>query len=743
MYRFLIVLFFFSVIHAGAQNARPKLGLTLSGGGAKGLAHIGILKAIDSAGLNIDYVTGTSMGSIIGALYACGYSGDSIEKIARKIDWDILLSNSSSLQSLMVEEKDEYNKYAVELPWVNSAFRLPIGVLESEELWLKFSEFFFNVRHIKDFSKLPKGFSCIAADVATGESVVYNKGEIVYAIRSSMAIPTVFTAVNYEKRKLVDGGVVRNFPVSDAKKMGADLVIGSNVTAGLLPTEKIRNAFQVLLQIAFFREDADSKNERKLCDIYVPHLLDDYTMGSFGSAPEIIQEGIDRGREMYPRFKQLADSLNALYGIQHQDKPVLSKDSVWISDYKITGLDKMKENFFLHVLQFEPNHYFSAAQLSEHVRKAFGTRYYNKIVYSLQPKKDTAYTIVFDVEENPLTFAKLGILYNSFAGVGLIGNLTARNFLTPYSRSSLTLHVGENMRLKAEHTQFFRSIRNFSATLKMQAEQFNINTYTNYKKDGVYTQAYFMGDLSMQVSMARKFAGGIGTRFETFHFRPDIPSQLELRGTVDFLTSYAFVKYNSLNSNIYPKKGVKIDAEAGYVYSQNPKLRFYSQGRLIGNQDSLGFSFLNYTRTRLNVEHYVPVYPKLVFLTQFQSGINFNYQQSILNDFYVGGLTNVFRNQVTFAGVDEGTVTTSSIATLQLGLRFQMYPSLFVTGRANALYHNFLSSTNRFRFATATFLSGYSLTLGYNFVLGPLEVSAMYCDQTGKLLPYVNLGIPF
>jgi len=109
----------------------------------------------------------------------------------------------------------------------------------------------------------------------------------------------------------------------------------------------------------------------------------------------------------------------------------------------------------------------------------------------------------------------------------------------------------------------------------------------------------------------------------------------------------------------------------------------------------------------------------------------------------VGGLTNVFRNQVTFAGIDEGTVTTSSIATLQLGLRFQMYPSLFITGRANALYHNFLSNTNRFRFATATFLSGYSLTLGYNFVLGPLEVSAMYCDQTGKLLPYVNLGIPF
>ena len=126
------------------KNERPKIGLTLSGGGAKGLAHIGILKALDSAGLHIDYVTGTSMGSIIGALYAAGYSGDSIEQVARKIDWDVLLSNSSSLRTLLMEEKDEYGKYAVELPWVNHAFRLPSGVLESQELWLKFSELFFS-----------------------------------------------------------------------------------------------------------------------------------------------------------------------------------------------------------------------------------------------------------------------------------------------------------------------------------------------------------------------------------------------------------------------------------------------------------------------------------------------------------------------------------------------------------------------------------------------------------------------
>ena len=129
-----LLLLAITATEAQQHSARPKIGLTLSGGGAKGLAHIGILKAIDSAGLKIDYITGTSMGSVIGGLYAIGYSADTIEKIARTIDWDILLSNQSSLRSVFMAEKEEYGKYVLELPWVNHKFRLPTGILEGQEL---------------------------------------------------------------------------------------------------------------------------------------------------------------------------------------------------------------------------------------------------------------------------------------------------------------------------------------------------------------------------------------------------------------------------------------------------------------------------------------------------------------------------------------------------------------------------------------------------------------------------------
>ncbi len=733
--------FLFIAVICNAQN-RPKIGLTLSGGGAKGLAHIGILKAIDSAGLKVDYVTGTSMGSIIGALYASGYSGDSIEKITRSIDWDLLLTNSSSLRSLSIDEKDEYYKYAVELPWVNSGFRLPSGVLESEELWLKFNELFFPVYGIKDFSKLSKGFKCIATDVSTGEGVVLDSGEIVSAIRSSMAIPSVFTAVNYNGRKFIDGGVVRNFPVKDAKAMGADIIIGSNVAGGLLPKEKINNVFQVLLQVAFFREDEDAIQEKKLCDIYVTHNLDNFNMGSFSSDKEIIDEGVIKGDSIYPRLKFLSDSLNAKYGTQQFIKTNLpAVDSVKITAYEIYGLQKTSETFFLHRMLFENNKWYTPAVLSADIRKVFGTRYYSKIIYSLVPLPDGTCKIIFNVEENPLTFAKLGIHYNSFTGISLIGNLTTRNFFTPYSRSLVTINLGENLRIKGEHLQVFGKYKTLSVSTSVQAESIKFDTYNGFNKDGVYRQGYFTANINTRWTLKRNYSFSIGTRFETFHYHPQIASKFEFRGNNSLLNTYAAIKLNTLSNAVYPKKGSRLDVEAGFVYNQNEDLQFFKNGNPITNMDSLGFNFNNFTRTKLNYEHYVPLSRRYTFFTQVQAGINFNQKESIVNDYFIGGLNSTFRNQITFAGLNEGTVYSSSVAALQLGVRFQMYSSLFLISKLNAAYYDFVGSNKNLK--NIGFLSGYSLSLGYNFVLGPLEISAMYSDQSKKVLPYINLGIPF
>src|SRR5688572_2093405 len=406
---FLIPFFigFYSFSFSQSQLNRPKIGVTLSGGGAKGLAHIGILKAIDSAGLKIDYITGTSMGAAIGSLYSIGYSADTLEKIARSVDWDLLLSNQSGLRSLFMEEKEEYGKYDIELPWVNNKFKISTGFLEAQELWLKLSELYFPVNNIKDFSQFNIPFRGIATDVGNGEAVVLKDGEIIAAIRSSMAIPSVFTAVNHNGKILVDGGISRNFPVRDVKEMGADYVIGSTVATGLLPSEKVKNVIQLLLQIAFFREAEDQKKEVPLCDIYIPFDLDKYSMGSFSESEKILKAGIEEGRRLYPRFKQLADSLNEKYGKQDTaPKRLPSIETVFIDSLEVKGLVNTTKTFFVNTMNFKLNKAYKATELAEMVRQAFGTRYYSRIGYYLEHQPNGNCKIVFDITENPLTFLK-------------------------------------------------------------------------------------------------------------------------------------------------------------------------------------------------------------------------------------------------------------------------------------------------------------------------------------------------
>jgi len=309
-----------------------------------------------------------------------------------------------------MEEKDEYSKYVVELPWQNNSFRLPSGLLQGQELWLKFSELYFPVHQQKDFSHFSIPFRCVGTDVGNGEAIVMKEGEIISAIRSSMAIPTVFTAVDFNGKRMVDGGIVRNFPVRDVKEMGADFVIGSNVASGLLPSEKVRNAWQILLQIAFFREAEDAKTEVPQCDIYIPFKMDRFNMGSFGEGNAILDVGIEEGRKLYPRFKRLADSLNAIYGYSELKRGRLPQiNSAIISSYEVHGVERTSAEFFVHTMDLQVNRSYTAKKLSDMVRQAYGTRYYSRIIYSLVPQPDGSSKIIFDVTENPFTFAKLGI----------------------------------------------------------------------------------------------------------------------------------------------------------------------------------------------------------------------------------------------------------------------------------------------------------------------------------------------
>lgn len=730
---------------AQSPGIRPRIGLTLSGGGARGLAHIGLLKALDSAQVQVDYVTGTSMGAVVGSLYAAGYSGREIETVGKGLDWDGLLTNASQLTTITLPGKDDFGHYILELPIVNGGLQFPNGVIESEELWLKLSELLFPYYRIKDFSRFQRGFRCVATDVISGEPEVLRTGEIVSAIRASMAIPSVFTPVQYQGHRLVDGGVVRNFPVSEVRAMGAQVVIGSNVSAGAYTEANLRSPVDVLLQISSFKDNADFKDQKALCTVYVDYPLGDYSSGSFAAADPIIRLGLQRGRAEFPRLLALRDSLDKIYGpAPPAALPTPRADSVYLTSYGVRGLDPASEAMLRRQLHLSAGRYYTAPQLSTAIRNAFGTRTFRKITYTLLPAPDSAAAarLVFDAERAPATRVGLALGYNSLTGIGLVGSLTWQDKLLPASVSQVALNIGESPRLRLKHIQYLTARQNVAARLVAQAEQVSITTYgASFVKAGLYTQRYVLANAQLFRLLSRNQGLGLGTRYEYGRFRPEITARLQLDGSIHLLNSYLFYEENTLNAVAYPTHGRKVDAEVGVVYAQKPSFRLLSDTTVIGTEQSPGFSFRPYGHSRLNLEQYFPLSKRATLLTQAQVGLNWNYNQAIANDFVVGGLSSVVRNQLTFAGLPEAAIYTGSAVVGLLGYQYALGQRLFLTGKANVLYYDFVANNARPQSARVAY--GGALTLGINTLLGPIDISLMYSGVSKKVLPYFNIGFPF
>lgn len=727
-----------------APGQRPKIGLTLSGGGAKGLAHIGILKAIDSAGLHIDYVTGTSMGAIVGSLYAIGYSADTILQIARKMNWSVLLSNRSSLQAFIMEEKIEYGRYALELPMEKGKFRIPSGVLEAEELWLKFNELYSPVYGIRDFNKFQRPFKCIATDLETGDAVVMDSGDLISAVRSSMAIPSVFTAVEVNGKKLVDGGLIRNFPVSDVRNMGADIVIGSNVSSGLLSADKINSPVQILMQIAFYKEAALSRQEVALTDYFIDHDVSKYTAGSFNYSDSILEAGLKTGLEHYPYFKRLADSLNAIYGAPPKIEFPRVEERVVIRHIISDSLRYISRPFLRRMLGLKEGHAYSTKEMEDAIRQAYGTRYFNRLYYQLEPvpgEPNTADMHLIASENAPVT-AKLALHFNTLSDMSLIANLSLRDYFGKQSRTSVATAISENFRFRAEHSQVFGTSKVPLAWVsEYYFERQEFPTYNSYKSVGLSRELSSYIDTRIQLAYKRRQSYALGIHFERASMKPLTEGPQTIEGRIRYMQGYARYEYNSHDRLFLPRRGTYTLIEPSVIFGQRPNAVFLASGVPILNIDSLGLTFGTFTRLRFQIQKAIPVTRRSYLTLQSEAAANFNASQFLFHDFLIGGMKPIMRNQVSFAGIQDAAVTTNSFVKGAINWRYQITGAVYTAATFNLMYSGFLKEP--FEELDDKLFSGYAFTLGIDSPIGPLEFSLMYGDRYRHIRNYVNLGFRF
>jgi len=724
---------------------RPKVGLTLSGGGAKGLAHVGLLKAIDKAGLKVDYITGTSMGSIVGAMYAAGYSGEQIEKIVGDLNWDVLLSGKPTFEAVSLDEKDEYNNYSIAIPFNGFKPALSTGLIESEEVWLKFSEIFFPVHDIKDFSKFDIPFKCIATDVATGKAIVIDKGEIVWAVRSSMAIPSVFAAVPYKDTKLVDGGIVRNFPVKDVRQMGADYVIGVNLFPGLSKAEDLTNSLDIMYQITNYRDAEDLVQEKKLCNMLIEPPLTGYSAGSFSSSKEIIAIGNELGDKYYPIFKHLADSLNALSAEPAAKYDPYSRlpesGEIILDSIQVIGVNKTSKTMLMQNLALKVGEAYTPDFLNTSFRRAYATLYYDNVYYELHPTTPGHCTMKCIVNEAKLNQLKIGLSYNSFTAGALIANFTMRNLLFDKSRSIAKVAISEDWRFLFSHRQAFGQKLNTFVEGSVTGDHFKIPIYDGTKLNYLFNSSIFKFNGELYKLLNDDWGVGIGGGRALTYFSPSVSDYSIKNGY--YFNNYAFTRiyHNSLNRKYLPNKGNQIQFVASTKFHRKYQTEFEGDSSVSVKPESMYWQF------NFNSEFHQAYSPRVSFYERLDAGYIINNSTFITDQFLFGGNRKYVPNLMQFAGANEAQVRADSYVLADLGVMYRAIGELYGILNVNSMLYNFDLATidkltDDFK-GNSEYLTGFGAGVAYNLSALPMQLFVNYSPELGKVYTNVSIGFVF
>jgi len=269
-----------------------KVGLVLSGGGAKGLAHIGVLKVLDSLGVKIDYIAGTSMGAVVGSLYASGYTGKQLDSIFSNVNFDDIINDNLPRASKTFYERESSEKYAVLIPFNNLKIQLPSALSRGQNVFNLLSKLTLHVSGVDDFEALSIPFFCIATNVETGAPVVLDKGSLPQAVAASGAFPTLFQPVIIDDQALIDGGVANNYPIDELKAKGMDIIIGVDVQDDLAKKDDLKSAPEILLQINNYRTIKDMKVKSKKTDVYINLTLKDLPLFPLMRAKRLWKEDV-------------------------------------------------------------------------------------------------------------------------------------------------------------------------------------------------------------------------------------------------------------------------------------------------------------------------------------------------------------------------------------------------------------------------------------------------------------------
>lgn len=716
----------------------PKIGLVLSGGGAKGFAHIGVLKVIDSLNIKVDYIAGTSMGAIIGSLYASGYSGKQLDSIFSSLYFDDVINDNLPRSAKTFYERDNSERYAVTLPFNNFKLKLPSALSRGQNVFNLLSKLTLHVTDISDFDQLPIPFFCVATDVETGKAVILDHGNLAQAVTASGAFPSLFQPVIIDDRVLIDGGVINNYPIDELKAKGMDVIIGVDVQDGLAKREDLNSAPAILLQINNYRTINDMIKKVEKTDIYIKPDITDYTVVSFSEGRKIIESGARAARSKMEGLEQLP-KYKSSRGIELD---LASKDSIAINEVIIRGNNRYSRAYILGKMKLEEDAKVSYADFNEGVNNLVATNNFTTFYYEFQKTdRPNVYDLSATVDESEITsFLKFGLHYDGLYKSAALVNFTKKRALLDDDVMSLDLILGDHVRYNFEY--YIDKGFYWSIGLRSRFNQFskNINvklflndyeqSLTGLNKIGVELQDQ-TNQIYLQTLFRKDFALSLGGEHKRLKIKSEtvlvnVPGDKQYFENTDYLSVFGTLRLDTYDNKYYPKNGVYFSGDFHlYLHAShfNKDFNKFSMAKA-----DIGYAFGISNKLSANI------------FTQGGFKIGDNNTQSL--DFALGGYGNNFINNfISFYGYDYITLTGDSFVKGTLNLDFEIFKKNHITFAANYanVGYGLFESGDWF----SSPYTGYALGYGLETFLGPLEAKYTYSPELGESIWLFNLGFWF
>ena len=374
------------------QLKRKKVGLALSGGGARGFTQIGILKVLEREQIPIDYIAGTSMGGVVGGLFAAGYSAEELEELVLKTNWEDILRDNPNRLSLFLSQREESEGYFLKIRFNGFRPYMPTALTSGQKITDLFTSLTaganYRARANFDYLKIP--FRAVATDLETGQKVVLGSGDLAEALRATISVPLAFAPVELDQKVLVDGGLVEPIPVETAKEMGAGIIIAVNTSTSLLSWKKITNPIDIADQTTSIMSLDEKERQLSQADLVISPELGGYSAVDFDKAKELIAIGERACDQVVSRIKQIVS-----------EKDTLGQETYYLTEVEFDGAEQINKDTLERICPIQAGDSITLKSIEDYLREIYGSGYFSDAYAELEPYR-SGYVLVFNLKENQI-----------------------------------------------------------------------------------------------------------------------------------------------------------------------------------------------------------------------------------------------------------------------------------------------------------------------------------------------------